>query len=394
MVGWLLAPFGKGRTMKAKAMRQMLTSGMVVMAVAVFAGGEVRYDVTLLPTPGAPHVVVPGAINNAGQVVGLLREDREGTVHEGVLWDGETVTHLGADVFPSEISDSGKVVGYSNPVGGPPHAFLWEAGQIEYLGTFAVSPWDCAQAFSINSAGRIVGRSVQTDGRFHACLWEGDEMRDLGLLLGREEEETAAYSINGAGQVVGYSASYAAPGVRAVLWDAAGTIGELPTLGGNSTAEDINDAGMVVGRSDTSSGQLRACLWAEGVNGWTITNLGTLGGTSGAPSSKAEAINESNQVVGQTTIDAGGYAAFLWEDGVMLNLNDLIPEVGGQWVDCATGINDNGWIICRGTAEGRDQAFLLTPIPEPTTLSLLALLALSLPKRGGLAMMRRRGRQR
>jgi len=44
------------------------------------------------------------------------------------------------------------------------------------------------------------------------------------------------------------------------------------------------------------------------------------------------------------------------------------------------------------TYEGRYVGFRVSVVPEPATLSLLALLALSLPKRGGLAMLRRRQR--
>jgi len=49
----------------------------------------------------------------------------------------------------------------------------------------------------------------------------------------------------------------------------------------------------------------------------------------------------------------------------------------------AFAINDNGQIVGIGSdAQGNGRAFLLTPIPEPATLSLLAL--------GGLALLRRR----
>ena len=50
----------------------------------------------------------------------------------------------------------------------------------------------------------------------------------------------------------------------------------LGTLGGDSVAYGINDAGQVVGYSDTDNGQIHAFI--TGPNGVGMTDLGTLGG--------------------------------------------------------------------------------------------------------------------
>ena len=75
---------------------------------------------------------------------------------------------------------------------------------------------------------------------------------------------------------------------------------DLGTLGGVTvSAHGINDAGQVVGESDTAAGAQHAFI--TGPNGVGMTDLGTLGGDY----SDAYGINDAGQVVGWSDTAAG-----------------------------------------------------------------------------------------
>src|SRR5262249_52696313 len=76
-----------------------------------------------------------------------------------------------------------------------------------------------------------------------------------------------------------------------------------------------------------------------------------------------EGINNAGQVVGSSGM-AGAMAthAFLYRDGALTDLNDLIPPDAGWVLSDASGINDAGQIVGYGSHNGFcNHAFLLTP---------------------------------
>jgi probable HAF family extracellular repeat protein len=88
----------------------------------------------------------------------------------------------------------------------------------------------------------------------------------------------------------------------------------------------------VVGWSETAGGSTHAFLWEKG----KMTDLGTLpGGTS----SSATALNDAGQIVGWSETD-GARRAFLWENGHM----SMLPLIGGN-ESRAVGINHKSQII-------------------------------------------------
>ena len=163
-----------------------------------------------------------------------------------------------------------------------------------------------------------------------------------------------AYGINDAGQVVGYSDT--AAGAQHAFITGPNGVGmtDLGTLGGGySYAYGINDAGQVVGYSDTAAGARHAFI--TGPNGVGMTDLGTLGGGY----SFAYGINDAGQVVGYSNTAAGAQHAFITgPNGVgMTDLNSLVNLPGGVVLTDATGINNHGQVAAIGHH--------LSPNPKP-----------------------------
>jgi probable HAF family extracellular repeat protein len=216
---------------------------------------------------------------------------------------------------------------------------------------------------------------------------------DLGIAPDSHTVPTTPVSLNNALQVVGE----AGPGNATVAADHAffyqnGVFTDLGTLGGpTSGAMAINNAAspQVVGWADTaatdSSGNYlhHACLWQQnGTGGWSITDLGTLGGNN----SSANGINKFGQVGGSSDTASGTTDPFVWGNGVMTDLTTLIPTNPG--IANAKAINDNGQIVADNGPVGlHGYVYLLTPsttTPGTYTVTQLPKLTLSSKQGGGI----------
>src|SRR6266853_1805874 len=113
------------------------------------------------------------------------------------------------------------------------------------------------------------------------------------------------------------------------------SIADLGTLGGTFSApRAINEAGQVVGVSQTATDESRAFLWDNG----TMINLGTL--PNGSISSEAVAINGRGQIVGRVVTVSRQSRAFLWDNGNMIDLGTL-----GGCCTFAQAINGRGQVV-------------------------------------------------
>jgi hypothetical protein len=59
--------------------------------------------------------------------------------------------------------------------------------------------------------------------------------------------------------------------------------------------------------------------------------------------------------------------AFIYHNGAITDLNSLIDASLGWELIYATDINDRGQIVGYGLVNGQGHAFLLSPVPEPST---------------------------
>jgi probable HAF family extracellular repeat protein len=248
------------------------------------------------------------------------------------------LTDLGGDFGAAMgINDLGQVVGFTR-VHLYSHAFLWSktTGMVN-LGT--LDGTDSA-AIAINNRTEVVGNSGTS-----AFLWTPSAgIRGLPSLGG----QTYANGINNAEQVVG--ASYLPDGqtYHAFIWTSVTGMKDLGTLGGtNSEALAINDAGDVVGYAYLRNGESHAFLWTRSTG---MQDLGVLGGTL----SIAQGISPSGQVVGWSNSTSNGDVAFLWDPATGMHpLTTSAPT----W---ARGINTSGQVV-GGWNEADGSAFLWTP---------------------------------
>jgi len=103
-------------------------------------------------------------------------------------------------------------------------------------------------------------------------------------------------------------------------------------------------------------------LWQDGVP----IDLGVLAGFSGG---SANDVNDQMQIVGHLSREQGSNHGFIWHDGVMRDLNDLIPPDSGVTVTSGISINEAGQIAAAGeTDDGDLVGILLTPIPDVTPM--------------------------
>jgi probable HAF family extracellular repeat protein len=109
-----------------------------------------------------------------------------------------------------------------------------------------------------------------------------------------------------------------------------------------------------------------------------MRDLGTLGGSY----SSAYGINNYGKAVGFSKNASDADRAFLYDGTSLVDLNSLIDSALGITLTEARDINDNGQIV----ANGGGRAYLLTPVPEPS--SILGLVAFGLT--GGVAARRQR----
>ena len=365
----------------------------------LIASQQSQYTITDLPSLGGQNNRA-NSINNRDWLAGYSNLSGNQMRH-AALWRDGALTDLGTLGGPNSATtwsvkaNSGIVAGISqtstpDPLGEAwssaafyPGAtgtgyinlgFVWENGTMRGLPTLGGNN---GFATGANSRGQIVGWA-ETAVHDATCV-PPQQLQFLPVIYGKQpnaisalplsagDTSGAATGINEQGQVVGISGicdqavgRYTAK--HALLWEKNGKIVDLGNLGAPfwNTPTNINQRGDVVGfagaPNDPDGNFLQAFIWtAEG-------GMQALGFLPGDVHSEAYGINEKRQVVGLSCDADGNCRAFIWENGVMTDLNSLKPASYTATLEQARDINEAGEIAGRSLdpATGR-KAFLATP---------------------------------
>jgi probable HAF family extracellular repeat protein len=347
-------------------------------------------------SPNANNVRA-NAINDEGQIAGRSESGatvKLGTatrvVSEGFIWEngvmkpltstgvkngggpknGETVTQWGGGGFVSAINDLAIVAGTSDEILGQAtdRGLIWQNDGNGYnLNIYDFGGIE-SYFFDINNQNQIAGRHIYGPGstatastRSHP-IYRQDGF--VNLLPDLNGDTGTARGINSKGDIVGQLDS---DGLNdktvdnAVIWqkgeDGKYKFTNLGTFGSQqAVARDINDSGQIIGWTANGTGATATSSPFLLQDGKKI-DIGTFGGRLG----ETAGINQFGQVVGYSQNEAGQDRAFVWNDGKMSDLNNLVMtnltfKGSSVTLSRANGINNFGDIVAYGSYTYKDAA--------------------------------------
>jgi probable HAF family extracellular repeat protein len=197
---------------------------------------------------------------------------------------------------------------------------------------------------------------------YNAYIWSADDgFTDLGVMDG---PFSCANDISDTGIVVGWTGVLGHG--QAFVWED----GELLLLGlipegTTSHVNGVNNRGEAAGSGamlpDHPSGITgQPALWDNGQ--WRL-----LGVLPGCDVGGATDINDLQQIVGSCTEPNDTKHGFLWQQGVIYDLNDLAMLERGCWIQRGRAINNGGAIVAHGYDQQYNAvSYLLVPIDRPS----------------------------
>jgi probable HAF family extracellular repeat protein len=353
-----------------------------------------QYTVTDLGTLSGGNFSQPFFINRSGLVSGSSNLP-DGTQH-ATLWLKELKADIGAPGLggPNSIAfadnDRFQAAGEAETSTADPNAedfcgfgthltclpFLWQGGAMLQLPTLGGNN---GAANAISNRGEVAGfaeNSTPDPGcpapqllHFEPVVWEKGVIHQLPTVGG--DPDGVAYEINDNGEVAGASGTCTTfnpnflnnlLAAHALLWEKGkatdlGNLGGQTGQAGGNAAYSVNNRGEVVGSSDLSGDTtFHAFLWTRKTG---MQDLGTL---SGDVSSNSISINDAGSVVGLSLDASFNPRAFLWEKGVMTDLNTLVAGNSPLYLLTGCSINSRGEITGLGlTSTGEIHTYLATP---------------------------------
>eukprot|EP01034_Spumella_vulgaris_P045656 gene45656-56888_t len=219
----------------------------------------------------------------------------------------------------------------------PETSFLHQNHRTTFLGTQLTNIND------INNAGVMAGTM---HGTVAATLANGQT-----TLLLNDDRYSAATAINNHGVAVGWATNRGLFAYRAMMYSN-GTATDLGTLGGREAfATDINDAGVIVGRSRVSEASFdtHAFIYQDGV----MTDLGA---PAAATNSTALTITEDGTVLVSGQLPNGSNKSYLYRDGATTDLSGIFTRAVVDMNNAGTilGQSNEGFLVYDKLGQAHD----------------------------------------
>ncbi len=350
--------------MRTRSVTSLAAAAVVGAALVAPAPGQALYDVEVFEPLANHPSTFAAAMSERGVVIGSAGEDRYDprvvpiAIHRGRVIEGPKPNE--SLNFVLGIGRADLVVGTSSTF-----PYVWKRGVPQRLRAVGGIPQ--GSATDANTRDVICGEVVRDySGAQYPVIWPNSDARGLMLPALGSARRGAAFAINENNQVAG--AIHDVPGYDfvAVRWDSLNApprpLGVLPGAM-NSEGLCINNHGDVAGRSSFPDFSIKAFIYLEDLR--SMVALGDLGGGY----SFAHGINDLRQVVGESTVPTREVHGFVWQDGLMRDLNDHIRNSNRPYlyISNAVAIDSTGRIAAEvqvnegfGTAT---RIALLTPVP-------------------------------
>jgi probable HAF family extracellular repeat protein len=386
-------------------LKATLAAGLLTLSLS--GQSQTTYLVTDLGPvgnqPGQPFAVNHQSVV-AGVVVSPDKLAHASVSYKGWQFDLSKPGLGGSNSLAHSVNETGQVVGQAETATLDPHnedfcgykalglatqgntcvPFLWQDGVMTQLTTLGGNN---GSAWFINNRSQVVGwaETTQPDpncpfplvSQFKPVLWTIGSVQALPLAKG--DADGIALAINDHGQAVGASGTCTTfnlisgnqlQALHALLWQN-GAATDLGNLGGTghllgNIALDINNQGQVVGNSDVTGDRgSHAFLWTSQKG---MQDLGTLPGDA---ISTAIWINDAGTIVGVSADAHFNPRGVIWQNGVMTDLNTLVPKTSPLFLLTACSVNATGEIIGLAVdkATGEAHGYLATPKPATSEFS-------------------------
>lgn len=275
--------------------------------------------------------------------------------------------------WASDVNDNGVVVGDYWKNGSNPavrFGFVYDSKSGQYLAELPPQPggsW-CV-ATGINSFGTVCGWRSIGPGLTpqNAFIYETSTATflDLGVMNG---PNSAATDITENGEVVGWTGTGPLASVNTYAFRHDGQVLTiLPPVpnGYSSSAEAANDNGIMVGFGRIPPSEkfplfrYRGFVYANG-------RMEEIPPFEGFRHSRVVDINEDGIALGACSLLLDGssaFAPFIWHNGLIAPLSDLLEPSSGIFLEQVRAINDAGMIVGQGQTTTAIVGFILSPAP-------------------------------